>query len=1300
MVLKKILKAVGVTAIGIVLNVVGRYIAYALSLPIWLDMVGTVISSYYGGIWSGIIAGLASNVISSLYDVSALVYSVINVAAAAVIHFFIKKGYINDLLKAFISSFWLGVVCTILSTPLNIIFYGGYSGNTWGDTLIDMLKWHDVSNALAALAGEAVVEIVDKQICIILACLIIYFISWLKKAKSSAPRTTSLILAACIISAAAIQPIESAAVSESAASDNFVEKIYNNTNGMVSSEANVICETEDGYIWIGSYAGLTRYNGDEFEFIREGGLVNVVSMMTDSKGRLWIGTNDAGIARYENGEYTYFTRDDGLPSNSVRCFAEDKDGRVYVGTSSKICSFGADDTIEVSEHDITFATAMAVCDDKLFVIDNNGSISALDEEKLLTPTAEDKEKYFYYCLASTSEGLLIGTETGELFSAEVSGGNISLREKTDISADKISALFEDSHNRIWLASGSGFGYIAKDGGYHKISTEGFDESISCFHEDYQGNIWVASTNYGVMKLSESRFINAFESIGAEKQVVNAVAKYRGSYFCGTDKGLIVFNENGLSDEFSELSALTDGCRVRSIYADSNDGLWLCTYSGLIYYSADGEVRLYNTETDSVTSDRFRCITELSDGSFAAGTADGINFFSNGELTGTLTAADGMENTQILSITEGNDGTVWAGSDGSGIYIISDGSIKAKYTVENGLPSNIILRIVPCGNKYLIVTSNSLCCIDKDGKVRKLENFPYFNNYDILTCGETAYITCSAGLYEIGLSELCADNCNQIRLYSAGEGLFSGLTANSWNYISENEELYLCSNNGVIIFNTGAVSSESNMKFGVVSLECDEQEIKVTDDNTFSVPGNAKNISIYASVRNYTFSDVKVRFYVSEFDTEPKLYSWNEIEPIKIYKPDNSKYHIHLQILDSSGKKVLQEIIYTINTETKPWETPVFRTYLIVVCTEIILSMLISIVIMIFFIIRKNELEKLRSELEDKVSHQTEELITRQKEIKDLYIQTVTALSEAVDAKDRYTSGHSKRVAEYSRMLAARMGKTKEEQEDIYRAGLLHDIGKIRIPVEIINKASKLTDEEYNIIKIHPVTGYHILSGISGSKLIAICAKYHHERYDGKGYPNGLVGDKIPEAARILGVADAYDAMTSNRSYRDALPQDVVRREIENGRGTQFDPQIADIMLTMIDEDKDYKMKQADFQHRRILTVDDEAINNKIIAHIMKDEPAYEIVSVCSGKEALDILERQTFNLILLDVKMPEMDGLETLKAIREKYDTPVVLMTGDKELETAAAFADLGCDDFITKPFLPLLIKEIVHNMTERMNIE
>jgi len=351
-------------------------------------------------------------------------------------------------------------------------------------------------------------------------------------------------------------------------------------------------------------------------------------------------------------------------------------------------------------------------------------------------------------------------------------------------------------------------------------------------------------------------------------------------------------------------------------------------------------------------------------------------------------------------------------------------------------------------------------------------------------------------------------------------------------------------------------------------------------------------------------------------------------------------------------------------------------------------------------IRSNlEMERFQVELERKVEEQTVELRLQQEKTNKMYVRTIMALSDAVDAKDRYTSGHSKRVAKYARMIAVRMGKSKEEQEKIYQAGLLHDIGKIRVPAEIINKPGKLTDEEYNVIKIHPVTGYRILESISDDGFIAIATKFHHERYDGKGYPNGLVGERIPEVARILGVADAYDAMASNRSYRDALPQSIVREEIEKGKGTQFDPYIADIMLQMMDEDTEYTMKQTDSMHRRILTVDDEAMNNKIIAHIMRDEPMYEIVSVTSGQDALDILKEQDFDLILLDVRMPDMDGLETLKRIRENHQIPVILMTSDKTLDISAGFDELGCDDYITKPFLPLLFKEVIHTMTEHTEL-
>ncbi len=306
---------------------------------------------------------------------------------------------------------------------------------------------------------------------------------------------------------------------------------------------------------------------------------------------------------------------------------------------------------------------------------------------------------------------------------------------------------------------------------------------------------------------------------------------------------------------------------------------------------------------------------------------------------------------------------------------------------------------------------------------------------------------------------------------------------------------------------------------------------------------------------------------------------------------------------------------------------------------------------------------------------------------------IRALVRTIDAKDRYTNGHSIRVARYSREIARRLNKSEKEQEEIYYAGLLHDVGKIRIPAAVINKPGKLTDEEYEMLKIHPVTSYHILKDIYDDKTIALGAKFHHERYDGKGYPNGLTGDNIPEIARIIGVADTYDAMTSNRSYRMSLSQQMVRSEIEKGKGTQFDPEIADIMLQMIDEDKGYNMREKDLQ-KHILVVDDEPINIKMVQLIMKDEPMYTVIGANSGAEALKILEEREVNLILLDVIMPEMDGFETLSRIKDKYDIPVVFMTGDKNIETIQKATDYGVEDYLTKPFLPLAMKEIMHSIS------
>lgn len=242
----------------------------------------------------------------------------------------------------------------------------------------------------------------------------------------------------------------------------------------------------------------------------------------------------------------------------------------------------------------------------------------------------------------------------------------------------------------------------------------------------------------------------------------------------------------------------------------------------------------------------------------------------------------------------------------------------------------------------------------------------------------------------------------------------------------------------------------------------------------------------------------------------------------------------------------------------------------------VFSMALGVVIIMFtletpdyqkLIKTMGELEDLQNNLQIEVKRQTEKADR-------LSLMAMRTLAVTIDAKDKYTNGHSVRVAEYARELVRRSGGTQEEQDQIYYIGLLHDIGKIGVSDSIINKKSYLTDEEFEVIKTHPVIGADILKNIS--EVIAgieVGARWHHERYGGGGYPDGLEGEQIPFEARVIAVADAYDAMTSKRSYRDILPQEKVREEFVNQRGKQFDPVFSDLILQMIDEDAEYQMRE-------------------------------------------------------------------------------------------------------------------------------
>lgn len=199
--------------------------------------------------------------------------------------------------------------------------------------------------------------------------------------------------------------------------------------------------------------------------------------------------------------------------------------------------------------------------------------------------------------------------------------------------------------------------------------------------------------------------------------------------------------------------------------------------------------------------------------------------------------------------------------------------------------------------------------------------------------------------------------------------------------------------------------------------------------------------------------------------------------------------------------------------------------------------------------------------------QQEELDKRKKNIEEMSLQLMQMLSTTIEAKDEYTKGHSHRVAEYSVLIARELGWNEKELSNLKNAAHLHDIGKIAIPDTILNKPSKLSEEEFSIIKEHTIIGANILKNISLIDHVQEIVRNHHERYDGNGYPDGLKGKEIPLHARIVTVADSYDAMSSQRIYRNQLPPEKIIQELENNKGTQFDPEITDIFLKLLREDR-------------------------------------------------------------------------------------------------------------------------------------
>ena len=950
--------------------------------------------------------------------------------------------------------------------------------------------------------------------------------------------------------------------------DGYSAVLYDNSNGLPTSEANDIVQTSDGFTWIGSYSGLIRYDGNTFERIDSTtGIASVVCLFVDSRDRLWVGTNDSGLAVMEQDGFRMFGKAEGLNSESIRCITEDSSGNIIAATTAGIAVIDGDMNLTMVS-DVLLGDSYVrevscgadgtiygvTVDGDLFMLKDNVrtgyyGTGALSGEVLRTVTADPEIPGRFYL--GTKESSILVCDTGNTVT-------VTDTINTDQLACINKLVFED--DKIWVCADNGIG-IVYDGLINVLNNIPLESSVEEMMIDYQGNLWFTSARQGVMKIVHNRFSDIFERYDIPEVAVNATCIYNDNLCIGKDNGLTVLGDYGpvtsfpvssartasredISGEITDLISTYSGVKIRSMMCDSQGRLWICSFSdnALIRYS-DGEVTRFNS-SDGLPSNRVRMICERSDGTFAVACTGGVAIISGDSVVRKYDVYSGIGESDVLTISETSDGKLLLGTDGGGIYVVSDDGI-VNLTTENGLSSDVIMRIKPDRTRgiYWIVTSNSIAYMDEDLNITTIGQFPYSNNFDLYENNSgDMWILSSNGIYVVSVDELIANGEIDPIYYGRDNGLQSTATANSYSALTDEGDLYIAGSSGVIRVNIDTMGEQTDdIKTSMPYIEADGIRIYPDADGTFNVPSSAKKITLYCYVFTYALSNPDVVYFLDGFDQTPVEVSRDQFGMVDYTNLKGGTYHFTVRLCDSHGN-MGEPLVFTIVKDRSLIEQWWFITALA------LLALLLVIVVV------KTYIDYRMAKYKEKEEHDR------------MFIREMTeAVANTIDMKDKYTKGHSTRVAEYTVMLAKELGLPKDKVDMYYNIALLHDIGKIGIPPEVLNKPGKLTDTEFMMIKSHAKLGYNSLKHITTLPELAIGAKSHHERPDGKGYPDGLVGDQIPEVARVIAVADTFDAMYSDRPYRKRMNFDKVVSIMKEVRGTQLDSDVVDAFLRLVDK---------------------------------------------------------------------------------------------------------------------------------------
>lgn len=937
----------------------------------------------------------------------------------------------------------------------------------------------------------------------------------------------------------------------------YFKLYYNTKNGLPDDMVYDIATTADGYMWFATASGLVRYDGETFVLMNKYTnsdflAADIRCFFVDSNNNLWIGTDNDGVICKTASENKQFVNSDYLSSCSVKDIDQLNDGTVVVATSNGLFFVDQSGKIkELENPDNIYIQAKTITVNKntneLVCITETGKVITVINQKIVkVEDFKNAENGYINCAYYLRDRIYrIGTSKGVIIDVDLDADKKDWTViKTSFSS--IDRIYLDNNGSCLVIGNEGIGCIDSKNKYTESSYFN-GVKANAVSLDFQGNYWFSLNGEGLLQMGKSAFLDVNEEYSLQDCSVNCVFKHENILYIGTNNGLICVDENSGKEVSNDLTATLEGKQVNDIKLTLENRIVVATDEDGVYaYGGSKGLKQY-TKKDHLVSDSINTICVMQDYYVGLGYNDGLGVDVNMELVKDFNEENGVAGNVVRIFYNDLTDELLVGTESNGGYRISKGGKVIPFgNTFNGTGSIIKAMLKSNDRKGLwLGCGSTLYYCDSEFVRHPISKLHLTHSIlDLFhdTEGKLWIITSDRIIVADENNLISADEELKVDVLSGEDGLVSDVIAKAYNFMDDKGMLYLCTNSGVLKINTKDYKiRRSSPRLAINSVIADGKKIACENDV----------ISLNSDVDRLVISTSAISFYIDRnYKLLYKLNSaenystveLNETNEIVYTNLNGGEHTLQIKLIDSNTNDVLSKKDIVINKEYNVVEVKLFKMFAVFV-----VALLIAPLIYLFLSYRIYR---------NKKKHKRSLAIAE---------QAMHSFAKTIDAKDPYTKGHSERVAEYSVEIAKRYGVAEERLSDLYYAALLHDIGKIGIPDSILKKPGKFTDEEYEIMKTHTTVGAEILSDMPVIKNIQYGARDHHERYDGTGYPRGISGNLISFEGRVIGAADAYDAMTTLRGYNSTFTHEQIIKEYQDKAGKQFDPKIAQIVIEMIED---------------------------------------------------------------------------------------------------------------------------------------